>query len=199
MYTVYGEPYTRAFRVIWMLEELGQSYEVNPVVRQSDEARALNPTAKVPILGVDGDLVTDSSAILTYLADKHDALTYPAGTLERAKQDAMMHRVLDELEGVLWAASRHTFILPEEKRVPDVIKSCAWEFDRNLTKLAEQIDGPYLAGDKMTIADIVLTHCLTWAFAIKFPITSDAVKAYAKGMRSREAHAKAAALIKRPS
>ena len=84
MYRVIGTVKSRAFRVLWMLEELGQPYEMLPVPPRSEEARSFNPLGKIPAL-VDGDeVLTDSVAIMTYLADKHGGLTALAGTAARA-------------------------------------------------------------------------------------------------------------------
>ncbi len=106
MYTVTGNPMTRTFRVIWALEEMGLPYELNPASPQSPEVLALNASGKVPVLQEDGETLTDSTAILTYLADKHGALTAPAGPLARARQDSMTQLCLDELDAVLWTAAR---------------------------------------------------------------------------------------------
>lgn len=54
MYKLYGSPANRAARIIWMLEELGEPYEVIDAKPRSEEVRALNPAGKIPIL-VDGD------------------------------------------------------------------------------------------------------------------------------------------------
>jgi glutathione S-transferase len=126
MYQVIGVPKTRAFRVLWTLEELGQSYDLVPAQPQSAEARAANPSGKVPALVEDGESITDSVAIITYLADKHGALTAPAGTLARAKQDAITNMVIDEMDAILWTAARHSFILPEDRRVPEIKDSLNW-------------------------------------------------------------------------
>ena len=73
MYTVIGGTKSRAFRVMWMLEELSQPYALNPAAPRSEEARKYNPSGKIPAI-VDGDeVLTDSLAIMTYLADKHGA------------------------------------------------------------------------------------------------------------------------------
>lgn len=193
MYQVIGDTQSRAFRVTWMLEELGLPYEQIKVKPHTPEALACNPSGKIPALK-DGDtILTDSTAILTYLADKHDGLTYPAGTVERAKQDGLTHMVLDELDAVLWTGARHTFALPEDKRVPAVKDSLKWEFARNSARLANCIKGPFLMGDKMTIADIIATHCLNWAFSAKFPIENEHLLAYAKEMRGRDAFKRAVA------
>lgn len=193
MYQVIGDTQSRAFRVTWMLEELGLPYEQIKVKPHSEEARACNPSGKIPALKVDGEILTDSTAILTYLADKHGALTFPAGTLERARQDGLTHLVLDELDAVLWTGARHTFVLPEDKRVREVKDSLKWEFARNTARLAECIKGPFLMGETMTIADIIATHCLNWAFASKFPIKDERLLAYGKAMRGREAFKRAVA------
>jgi len=193
MYKVYGKVQTRAFRVLWMLEEIGQPYELIEAGPRSEAVMALNPSGKVPVLQ-DGDaILTDSAAILTYLADKHGQLTFAAGTVERAYQDALTHTILDELDAVLWTAARHSFILPEEKRVKDVKPSLQWEFTRNLDRLADRLKGPFLMGEKMTIADILCTHCLNWARGAKFPVENEALLTYAKSMRDRDAFKRAQA------
>jgi len=104
MYKVIGSIKSRTLRVLWMLEELGQTYDHDPAAPQSDAARAANPSGKVPTLIVDGVAITDSVAIITYLADRHGALTAPAGTIDRARQDAMTCFIVDEIEGPLWTA-----------------------------------------------------------------------------------------------
>lgn len=196
MYKVYGRLQSRASRVIWLLEELEQPYEMVDVPPHDPQVLELNPTGKIPVL-VDGDtVITDSSAIMTYLADKHGAFTYPAGTLERAQQDALYHALLDELDAILWMATRHKFILPEDKRVPEVIGSLSWELDRNFGRFGKRLKGPFLLGEKMTIADILCGHCLTWAKAFGFPMSSEELKAYGKELRQRPAYLRMGALAK---
>lgn len=194
MYRIYGSVQTRTSRVLWLLEELRQPYEFIKAGPHDPQVLALNSSGKVPIL-VDGDqVICDSSAIMTYLADKHGALTYPAGSLERAAQDSLLHTLLDELDAVLWVATRHKFILPEDKRAPQAIETAKWEFDRNFTRLEQKFQGPFLMGDQMTIADILLVHCMSWAKGAGFPMNSDALKDYGKEMRNRPAYQKMAAL-----
>ena len=193
MYHVYGVPMTRTFRVLWLLEELGEPYESQPLPPRSPEITALNPTGKVPVLRDGEAVLTDSTAILTYLSDKHGRFTHPPGTIARAHQDALTNQVLDELDATLWTAARHSFILPEELRRPEIKDSLKWEFARNLGVIAGRIEGPFLQGEDMTIADIILTHCLNWAHAAKFPTGEDTILDYGKRMRGREAFRRVAA------
>ena len=194
MYTVVGSRTNRTFRVLWALEELGIEYDHKPYSVRSSEAMEHSPTGKLPALIAEGEVITDSAAIITFLADRHGGLTFPAGSVQRAKQDALLHRVNDEIDAVLWTAARHSFILPEAERVPAVKDSLKLEFARSMDRLMEQIDGPYLMGDIMTIPDIILVHCGGWAYNAKFPVENEAFKAYAKRMRERDAFKRAAAL-----
>ncbi|WP_424988015.1 glutathione S-transferase family protein [Microbulbifer sp. S227A] len=194
MYKVLGSINTRTFRVLWMLEELGQPYELIQSPPRSAAVMALSPLGKIPVLQDGDDIITDSTAIMTYLGDRHGALTHPAGSIDRARQDALSNRVLDELDAVIWTAARHSFVLPEDKRVPEVKPSLAWEFGNNVNRLAEQFEGPFLMGDTMTIADIIAVHCLNWAYAAKFPVENDTILAYAKSMRARAAFQRVKAL-----
>ncbi|MDK3017672.1 glutathione S-transferase family protein [Pseudodonghicola flavimaris] len=195
MYKVYGAVASRAFRVLWMLEELGQRYELHEIKPHSAEALALNASGKIPILA-DGDAVlTDSVAIITYLADKHGRFTYPAGSVERAHQDALSHTILDEFDAVLWTAARHRAVLPEDMRVPGVTDSLKWEFERNLARLGNRFAGPFLQGDQMTIADILCVHCLGWAKSAGFPLEDETMNAYFKALRGREAYGRTLALV----
>ncbi len=196
MYKVYGKASNRGFRVLWMLEEIGEPYELIEAGPHDPAVLAVNPSGKVPVLEVDGTAIPDSTAILTWLADRHGKLTYPAGTVERARQDALTHCILDEIESLLWIGTRHKFILPEERRVADLNASLKWEFDRNIKGLAKRFQGAFLVGDTMTIADIILTHNLNWALGAKFPVESELLLDYARRMRGRDAFRRVAAMAK---
>ena len=195
MYTVYGTTRSRAFRVMWMLEELGQPYEMVAASPRGPEISAVNPTGKIPALKVGDDVITDSVAIMTYLADVHGALTFEAGTVQRAQQDAMTQRLCDEFDSVLWMAARHAMILPEERRVPAVIETFKWEFETNATRLSDSFTGPFLMGETMTIADILAVHCLGWARGMEFPQVADNLRDYGREMRARPAFKAAGAKL----
>ncbi|SHF60168.1 glutathione S-transferase [Litoreibacter ascidiaceicola] len=189
MYTLIGLTKTRTFRVKWALEELGLPYTQLQAAPRSEEAIEYNPSGKVPALIADGATLTDSTAIITFLADKHNGLTLKAGSLGRARQDGFTHMILDEFDSVLWTAARHSFILPEEKRVPEVKESLKWEFARSETTLVAQMgDGPFLMGDEFTIADIILAHCLDWAIGAKFGISQSRLKDYLSNVHTRPAY-----------
>lgn len=194
MYKLVGNRATRAFRPLWMLEELGVPYDHIPAAPRSDEVRVFSPSGKVPVLVDGSDVIPDSTAILTYLTDKHGAFTHPAGTVNRAKQDAWTFRILDEVDAILWTAARHSFILPEAERVPAVKDSLKTEFSRNLDRIADEMTSDYLVGDDPTVPDFVMAHCLGWARNAKFPDAPEALVAYLRRLRDRPAFQRAAAL-----
>ncbi|MBY6113062.1 glutathione S-transferase [Mameliella alba] len=193
-YTVYGAVRSRAFRVLWLLEELGVPYNHVPAAPRSPEIRAVSPLGKVPVLKDGEDVVRDSTAILTYLADKHGAFTHPAGTLERARQDAWTFRILDEVESLLWTASKHSFVLPKEERVPAVKPACATEYARNIAGIMAEAEGPCLMGQEPMVPDLILAHCGNWAQAAKFPDGGETFVAYLANLRARPAFRKTAGL-----
>lgn len=194
MYKVYGISKSRTLRVLWMLEELGQPYEHIAVPPHDPAITAVSPAGKIPALLTDEGLLTDSVAILQYLADRHGALTFAPGTFERAQQDAITLRILDELEGLIWTSARHSFILPPERRVAAVKESLRWEYARNEAAIAERLgDGPWLMGTTMTIADLLLAHCLIWSKMAKLSTNTPKLEAWLATVMARPAFQRAAA------
>ncbi len=193
-YKVIGATKSRTLRVLWMLEEIGAEYEHVPAAPRSEEVTRFNPAGKVPVLIADGVPISDSVAIMTFLGDRHQALTHAPGTIERARQDSLTQAIVDEFDAALWMAARHSFVLPDDMRMPGIKDSLRWEFERSqdgfVPRMAE--DGPFLMGPEMTIPDILLAHCMSWAIAAKFPVT-EPFREHASRMRDRPAYARAAA------
>ena len=165
-----------------------------PAAPQSPGVAEFNPAGKVPVLIVDNTPVTDSTAILQFLADRHGQFTHPAGSLERARQDSLTQFLLDEFDAALWMAARHTFVLPEHLRQAAIKDTLRWEFERSQHVLVHRMgEGPFIMGDAMTVPDIILTHCLTWALAAKFPVVEHRLTEYLDRMRARPAYGRAMA------
>jgi glutathione S-transferase len=194
MYQVIGSPRTRTIRVVWALEELGLEYEWQLAPPRSEAAFASNPSGKVPSLVVDGVSLTDSVAITQFLADRHGGMTNAAGTIERGLQDGFTQFAVDEIEGPLWLAGRHSFILPEDLRVPQVKVAARAEFARSLEILEQRLDGrEFVMGETFTVPDLILGHCARWAEMAKFDLPAGVLGAYFERMRARPALARAMA------
>lgn len=186
MLTLYGSPNTRSLRVAWMLEELSLEWDYHPIALMKGEGRsesflAVNPGGKVPALR-DGDAtLTESAAIVTYLGDKYAAreLVPEPGTVARGQYDQWCHFAMSELEQPLWTIAKHTFAIPEKYRVPQVIDTASWEFQRALGLLSLGLgDNPYILGDTFSAADILLAHTLLWANAFKQPLDQPGIQDY---------------------
>jgi len=188
MYTVLGSTKNRTLRVIWALEELGVAYDQVVGDPGSAEVKALNPSGKVPALIVEGEVLPDSVAIMTFLSDRHNSLTFPAGSVERLRMDGHIQFLLEEFDSLLWVAAKNSFINPVDQRAPEVKSVLKWEFERSLKRLEERLKGNFLMGDTFTIADILAVHCLNWAFIANFPKVGDRLRAYTKLCHGREAY-----------
>ena len=195
MMQLYNYPDTRGLRVTWMLEELGEEYEFNLVPFSnngfaSEEYIKINPGGKVPAIR-DGDLVlTESAAIVTYLGDKFPdkKLVPPAGSAARAKYDQWCYFVLSELEQPLWTKGKHKFMLPRDKRVPAIIETAEWEFQKALKILSQGLGGNrFILGDTFSAADILIGQTLSWARTAKQPVELQNVADYANSILCREA------------
>lgn len=194
MYQVIGTARSRAIRVFWMLEELGQDYEILEAAPHSEAAKKANPTGKVPALIDEGHTIFDSVAIMQYLADKHGALTAPCGTVERAIQDSFVHFANEEMDAVVWVAAKHTFYYPKELRVPDIRASAEWDFARAMKVLETRLgDNEFVMGEKISVPDLLISHCAGWALGQKFELPKGKVGDYLKRLRARPAMKRALA------
>ena len=109
---------TRSIRARWTLQELGVEFEpitVNLVAgeHRRPEFLKINPAGKLPVL-VDGDLVlTESVAIVLYLAEKYpEKGLLPTDLADRAQVNRWLLFAATELEQPLWRISRHTALYP---------------------------------------------------------------------------------------
>jgi len=160
---------TRSIRVRWTLQELGADFEsirVNLVAgeHRRPEFLKINPAGKIPVL-VDGALVlTESVAIVLYLAEKYfDKGLLPAELNERAQVNRWLLFAATELEQPLWRISRHTALYPEERRLPDDVILASGEFKDMASVLEKHMRGrQFVADDRVSVADFVLAYTLDW-------------------------------------
>jgi glutathione S-transferase len=160
---------TRSIRVRWTLQELGADFEPIRVNLLAGENRRpeflkINPAGKIPVL-VDGNQVlTESVAIVLYLAEKysHKGLL-PASLDERAQATRWLLFAATELEQPLWRISRHTALYPEEQRLPGDVILASGEFKDMASVLEKHMQGrQFVAGDSVSVADFVTAYTLDW-------------------------------------
>ena len=197
MYKIIGSPRSRLTRVSWILEELGQAYEIEKASPHSAELKKYNPGGKGPVLVDDSSgqdvIVIDSAAICSYLADCHPEVQMSAdpGTSERAAIDSWLHFAQCDLEAPLWLKAKHKFILPEALRL-DVSEITKFEFKNAIATMDARLgDNEFAIGDRFTSADVLLGHAGNWARNAKFEINSARVNAYLDRVLARPALAAA--------
>ncbi|NQZ33828.1 MAG: glutathione S-transferase family protein [Oceanospirillaceae bacterium] len=199
---LYGMGVSRSFRALWAAQEAGVELDYIIVAfgstdkggAQSNDYKQLNYQGKVPTL-VDGDLVlTESAAVINYLANKapQQNLIPKDGTSDRAKYDQMCYFIVTELEQPLWSKGKHKFALPEQYRVPDLIdRTLAFEFAKaQSTLLGLKSTSEFAVGDHFTMADVLLTQTLNWAQRFEFEIDASLLD-YKERMMQREAYSAA--------
>lgn len=122
---------------------------------------AVNPNQLVPVLE-DGDFrLTESSAILKYLADLIDSPAYPKDLKQRARVNEMMDWINTQLCRDMAYGMVYVQIFPGHKRPGDDVQraTIAWGQERAkrwMTVLDQHLlgaDKPFLCGDRITIAD----------------------------------------------
>ena len=160
MLTLYHSPRSRSSRILWLLEEVGEPYQVEYVtIRRQDGSGARDPSnphpdRKVPALVHEGRLVTESAAICLHLSDAFPrARLGPAvGDPRRAEYLTWLFYYPGVIEPVVIAKARGSTD-PTDKEAFEAMES-------RLRGALER--GPYLLGDAFSTADILLASVFQW-------------------------------------
>lgn len=183
---------TRSIRVRWVLQELGVEFEAISINMRAGEHRTpdfltINPTGKLPVL-IDGEhIITESVAIALYLGEKYpESNLVPTDLLLRAQLYRWLLFTATELEQPLWRIARHTFIYPEELRLPAEIP-LAWQDFTSMAVVLENhlLDRQFLVGEHVTVADFVLAYTLDWANEVQLLATFPTLVDYMERMYKR--------------
>lgn len=195
MIKLYGAGPSRWVKCYWTLRELDIPFE--PIVVSlskgdtgKPEFLAKNPFGKIPVLE-DGDLrLRESSAICTYLAEKHPekGLLPKPGTFNRALVSQWMSFAIAELEQPLWRTMRHRFLYPEKTRLPAEIDVAHADFKALAATLERELRGEYAVGGRFTLADLTLAYTLRWS-RIERIIGADLLAGFPRLVEYAEFHA----------
>ena len=123
MLTLHFAPNSRASRSLWLLEELGLTYQLNrmdfsPKDLKSDEHRARHPLGRIPVLEDDDISIYESGAIAEYILERHKN-----GGLKPAPEDPCFPEYLQWFhycEGMVMPPINtivvHTLLLPPDRQ-----------------------------------------------------------------------------------
>lgn len=166
MYTVYGAVGSGSIPIEATLTLLGIPYELVEAVTWMEEAarqrvEAVNPMRQVPALLLpSGEIVTESAAILVYLADLHpEARLAPAPTDPgRAQYLRWMAYVSSAVYSLFWIKGDPMRIAASTEDAPRVIDRVHERIADCWRKMDAQIaPGRYILGDELSVLDLYVT------------------------------------------
>jgi len=184
MLKLYHSPQSRSSRFIWLLEELGQPYEIEYVsIRRGDGSGARdpknpNPRGKVPALEHDGRLVVESGAICLYLTDAFpEARLAPrVGDPERGDYLGWLFFYCSEVESGMILK----FLEVTNPMASNVYDPMIERFEGQLRT------SPYITGDRFTAADVLFGSAVQWGSTM-LP-KSEVLDAYLARLTERPAY-----------
>lgn len=189
---LYGFPPTRTIRVLWMLQELDVDFEYVQVDPTKGEHRlpeflAMNPAGKLPVLVDDDFVLTESVAIVLYLAEKYpEKGLLPADLRARAEVYRWLLFTATELEQPIWRIARHTHQYPIEKRLPAEIPNARQDFLDMAAVMEKHLETrSVLVGENETVADFVAAYTLDMASVTHLLDTLPNLHAYMERMYAR--------------
>ncbi len=165
--TLYGQSQSRAFRVLWMAEELAIDFDHVPT-RFADEAKTadylkINPNGRIPALDDDGFVVWESMAVNLYLAKKYGGDLGPKDLQEDATATQWSLWVMTEVEKTLLQALFHTIGIMGVEKDAAKAAACLEELQPAFGVLNSQLKGTqYLMGGRFTVADLNVACVLSW-------------------------------------
>jgi glutathione S-transferase len=187
--TLYHAAPSRSSIVRWMLEEIGEPYEIQLLSLSKGENRApdylaVNAMGKVPALRHGDAVITEAAAICAYLADEFPRakLNVPLGDARRGPylkwlffgpsciEPAMMDRAFPRKEEARRAALGYG------------------DFDTVIKVLTDAMArGPYILGEQFTAADVVIGSTLRFGMLFKLLPEQPEFTAYTGRLAQRPA------------
>ena len=190
--TLYHAAPSRSSTVMWMLEEIGEPYDLVVLdLKRGDQRKpahlAVNPMGKVPAIVHDGALVTESGAICTYLAD-----AFPKAGLAPAIGDPLRGPYLR------WMFFQGNCLEPAIidhalKREPGRRGMMPYgDYDTTVGVIEKAIEkGPWFLGKRYSAADVYVGSAIAWGLQFKLLPERDAFKRYADRLAQRPAQQRA--------
>lgn len=153
---------SRSITTHWMLEEIGEEYEIELLSIEAEDHKrpdylVVNPLGKVPALKHGATVVTETAAICAYLAETFPGagLDVPVGTPDRgAYLRWLFFAPVTAEPAVLWK----TLQLPD-----DVEYKPFADLEDVARVLADAVRGrEFIVGDHFSAADVMIGSMIMW-------------------------------------
>ena len=179
MLKIYGQPRSRAFRVLWLAKEAGIAYEHIPVSITGDQPQCkepwyveLNPNARVPTIDDDGFVMWESAAINLYLAEKYQCALYPTTSQGRGRMLQWAFFIANDAEPPLITMFRNRILLPPEKRDAALADAAEAQLVEKLKLLDDHLaKNAYFGGDRWDMADFMVASVLYTLVPLKYDLS----------------------------
>jgi len=185
--TLYHHPWSRAATTVWMLEELGEPYELEFLdllagEHKTDAHLKRNQMGKIPVLRDDDIVVAENAAIGVYLADK-----YALGRLSPQLDDPRRGPFL-----------RWCFFAPSVIEPVCMAKAAEWKYrpssagfgtyeDMVATVAFALKQGPFVLGEQFTMADVIFGGTVRFMLQFDMMERTELIGAYADRLDERPA------------
>ncbi len=179
MLKIYGQPRSRAFRVLWLAKEAGIAYEHIPVSITGDQPQCkepwyveLNPNARVPTIDDDGFVMWESAAINLYLAEKYQCELYPTTSQGRGRMLQWAFFIANDAEPPLITMFRNRILFPPEKRDAPLADAAEAQLVEKLKLLDDHLaKNACFGGDRWDMSDFMVASVLYTLVPLKYDLS----------------------------
>jgi glutathione S-transferase len=193
---LYHVPNSSSQRVLWLLEEIGEPYDLTVLGDRASrlddpEHMARHPMGRVPVVESDGEFMFESAAICLQIADSYPSagLIPPPGTQERGLVYQWSLFAITEIQAKMIQSRMSRESDPQGS---ETAKESLLEAARVLEKALDGHD--YLVGNRFTVADILVSATLAGVRRYDVAELPPGLNAYLDAMDARPAKQRAEAL-----
>jgi glutathione S-transferase len=192
MLQIFHNPRTRSFRILWLAEEMGLSYEIRAEKfgQPSAELLAANPSGKLPTIRDGETAMSESTAIMHYLTQKYGPTPLALTPQHQRYADYVQFLIFGEasMAAPLNPVLRTLFTAPEDQKQNFTVEAAKTSFRLRVKDVEGQLSkGDYIAGE-FSAADISVGWSL--GLGAKLGLDADyspAVRGYFSRLQARPA------------
>lgn len=188
MLKLYGVPFSRAARNMWLCREIGLEHEEIEISlakgdHRSEEFLAVNPNGKIPAIDDDGFCLWESMAINFYLAKKYGGDLMPRDIQGEAQVLQWSFWVMTEIEKTMFTLFYQRITFPPGSRLeeffrgrivkdPEVEREAREALEKPFSTLNQHLaDRDYLLGSDFTVADLNVASILRMGATVKLDLS----------------------------
>lgn len=195
MLTLYFSPGACSAASHMALEETGAAYVEKPTLldkgeHKTEAYRKINPRSKVPALSVNGEVITENTAILTYLAKQFPAKNLmPKDPIEEARCISMMAWFSNTVHPSYTHYNRPERFTPDTTAQPGVKDTGIKAFFAHCQEIDAMLKGKdWIMGKEFSVADCYALVFYGWGVRMELPMKNLAnFTAFKKRMLKRPA------------